>query len=148
MYICMDAPTMENVPLYWEFKTYIEVLLGLFFLHGVGTEDYESDYRALNRETYHERQLSPRVQDILNGLGGNKWFTRWKCVSCWLLFGHGGNGSSSEVEKKRGQTLWERSARYWVFCATTDSTLQIFTHRQTALYGLMAVSQSTNKSSK
>ena len=33
------------------------------------------DYRELNRKTYPERQPIPRIQDILNGLGGNKWFT-------------------------------------------------------------------------
>ena len=33
------------------------------------------DYRELNKRTYPERQPIPRIQDILNGLGGNKWFT-------------------------------------------------------------------------
>lgn len=33
------------------------------------------DYRELNKKTYPERQPIPRIQDILNGLGGNKWFT-------------------------------------------------------------------------
>ena len=30
------------------------------------------DYRELNKKTYPERQPIPRIQDILNGLGGNK----------------------------------------------------------------------------
>ena len=33
------------------------------------------DYRELNKKTYPERQTIPRIQDILNGLGCNKWFT-------------------------------------------------------------------------
>ena len=33
------------------------------------------DYRELNKKTYSERQPIPRIQDILNGLGGSKWFT-------------------------------------------------------------------------
>ena len=33
------------------------------------------DYRELNKKTYPERQPIPWIQDILNGLGGNKWFT-------------------------------------------------------------------------
>ena len=33
------------------------------------------DYRELNKKTYPERQPIPRIQDILNGLGGNKGFT-------------------------------------------------------------------------
>ena len=33
------------------------------------------DYRELNKKTYPERQPIPRIQDILNGLDGNKWFT-------------------------------------------------------------------------
>ena len=33
------------------------------------------DYQELNKNTYPERQPIPRIQDILNGLGGNKWFT-------------------------------------------------------------------------
>ena len=33
------------------------------------------DYREWNKKTYPERQPIPRIQDILNGLGGNKWFT-------------------------------------------------------------------------
>ncbi|PFX27046.1 Transposon Ty3-G Gag-Pol polyprotein [Stylophora pistillata] len=32
-------------------------------------------YRELNKKTYPERQPIPRIQDILNGLGGNKKFT-------------------------------------------------------------------------
>ena len=33
------------------------------------------DHRELNKKAYPERQPIPRIQDILNGLGGNKWFT-------------------------------------------------------------------------
>lgn len=33
------------------------------------------DYRDLNRKTVPDRQPIPRVQDILDGLGGNQWFS-------------------------------------------------------------------------
>ena len=32
------------------------------------------DYQELNKKTYPEQQMIPRIQDILNGLGSNKWF--------------------------------------------------------------------------
>lgn len=33
------------------------------------------DYRELNQKTHPDRQPIPRVQDILDGLGGNSWFS-------------------------------------------------------------------------
>ena len=33
------------------------------------------DYRELNRKTVPDRQPIPRVQDIMDGLGGNSWFS-------------------------------------------------------------------------
>ncbi len=33
------------------------------------------DYRDLNRKTLPDRQPIPRVQDILESLGGNAWFS-------------------------------------------------------------------------
>lgn len=33
------------------------------------------DYRELNRKTHPDRQPIPRVQDILDSLGGNSWFS-------------------------------------------------------------------------
>lgn len=33
------------------------------------------DYRDLNRKTIPDRQPIPRVQDIMDGLGGNSWFS-------------------------------------------------------------------------
>lgn len=33
------------------------------------------DYRELNRKTIPDRQPIPRVQDIMDGLGGNSWFS-------------------------------------------------------------------------
>lgn len=33
------------------------------------------DYRELNRRTHRDRQPIPRVQDILDSLGGNSWFS-------------------------------------------------------------------------
>ncbi|PIK48803.1 hypothetical protein BSL78_14341 [Apostichopus japonicus] len=33
------------------------------------------DFRELNKKTIPDRQPIPRVQDVLDGLGGNKWFS-------------------------------------------------------------------------
>ena len=33
------------------------------------------DYRELNKKTIADRQPIPRVQDIMDGLGGNSWFS-------------------------------------------------------------------------
>ncbi len=33
------------------------------------------DYREQNKKTNPDRQLIPRVQDILGNLGGNSWFS-------------------------------------------------------------------------
>ena len=33
------------------------------------------DYRGLNRKTVPDRQPIPRIKDVLDGLGGNRWFS-------------------------------------------------------------------------
>lgn len=33
------------------------------------------DYRDLNRKTHPDRQPIPRVQDIMDSIGGNLWFS-------------------------------------------------------------------------
>lgn len=77
-------------PLYGEVKDYLEDLINRNWICK-SRSSYSSpmvcvrkkdgslrlciDYRELNKRTYPERQPIPRIQDILNGLGGNKWFT-------------------------------------------------------------------------
>ena len=77
-------------PIYQEVKDYIDNLL----LNGWIEKSYSSysspivcarkkdgslrlcvDYRDLNRRTIPDRQPIPRIQDILDGLGGQSWFS-------------------------------------------------------------------------
>ena len=90
-----NEPVQKNYisipkPLYGEVKEYLEDLINRNWICK-SRSAYSSpmvcvrkkdrslrlciDYRELNKKTYPERQLIPRIQDILNGLGGNKWFT-------------------------------------------------------------------------
>ena len=90
-----NEPVQKNYisipkPLYGEVKEYLEDLINRNWICK-SPSAYSSpmacvrkkngslrlciDYRELNKKTYPERQPIPRIQDILNGLGGNKWFT-------------------------------------------------------------------------
>ena len=77
-------------PLYPEIKQYIEDLLNQNFITD-SKSPYSSpvvcarkkdeslrlciDYRELNRRTIADRHLIPRVQETLDSLGGNNWFS-------------------------------------------------------------------------
>ena len=77
-------------PLYKEVKEYVEDLLASGWVQK-SYSNYSSpmvcvrkkdgtlrlciDYRRLNSKTIPDSQPIPKVQDILNSLGGNKWFT-------------------------------------------------------------------------
>ena len=90
-----DQPVQKNYisipkPLYGEVKEYLEDLINRNWICK-SRSAYSSpmvcvrkkdgslrlciDYRELNKKTYPERQPIPWIQDILNGLGGNQWFT-------------------------------------------------------------------------
>ena len=77
-------------PMYQEVRTYLSDLIA----HGwisKSTSSYSSpvvcvrkkdgslrlcvDYRGLNQKTVPDRQPIPRITDVLNGLGGNQWFS-------------------------------------------------------------------------
>ena len=90
-----DQPVQKNYisipkPLYGEVKEYLEDLINRNWIcksHSAysspvvcvrkkdGSLRLCINYRELNKKTYPERQPIPRIQDILNGLGGNQWFT-------------------------------------------------------------------------
>ena len=77
-------------PLYTELKQYIEDLLNRGFIEK-SRSPYSSccvmvrkkdgsirlciDYRALNNKTYADSHPIPRIQDTLDSLAGNKWFS-------------------------------------------------------------------------
>ena len=77
-------------PLYPEVKAYIEDLLNRNFIRR-STSSYSSpvvcvrkkdhslrlcvDYRELNRKTQGDRHPIPRIQETLDNLGGNSWFS-------------------------------------------------------------------------
>ena len=77
-------------PLYPEVKSYVEDLLNRNFIRR-STSSYSSpvvcvrkkdhtlrlcvDYRELNRKTQVDRHPIPRIQETLDNLGGNSWFS-------------------------------------------------------------------------
>lgn len=90
-----NQPVQKNYisipkPLYGEVKEYLEDLINHNWI-SKSRSAYSSpmvcvrkkdgslrlciDYRELNKKTHPDRQPIPRIQDILNGLGGNKWLT-------------------------------------------------------------------------
>ena len=97
----MDIPSNDNTPvqknyvavprpLYPEVKSYVEDLLNRNFIRR-STSSYSSpvvcvrkkdhtlrlcvDYRELNRKTQVDRHPIPRIQETLDNLGGNSWFS-------------------------------------------------------------------------
>ncbi len=97
----MDIHLKDNVPvrktynaiprpLYQEVKTHIQTLLSQGWIQK-STSSYSSpvvcvrkkdgslrlcmDYRLLNEKTHPDRHPIPRIQEILENLGGNSWFT-------------------------------------------------------------------------
>ena len=90
-----QTPVQENYvavpkPLYPEVKAYIEVLLNRNFIKK-SSSSYSSpvvcvrkkdqslrlcvDFRALNKKTRPDRHPIPRIQEMLDNLGGNSWFS-------------------------------------------------------------------------
>ena len=90
-----NVPVQKNYvavprPLYPEVKAYIEDLLNRNFI-SMSTSPYSSpvvcvrkkdqtlrlcvDYRALNKKTVPDRHPIPRIQESLDNLGGNAWFS-------------------------------------------------------------------------
>lgn len=77
-------------PLYQEMKSYLHDLIAQGWVRK-SNSSYSSpvvcvrkkdgtlrlciDYRDLNRKTHSDRQPIPRVQDIMDSLGGNSWFS-------------------------------------------------------------------------
>uniref|UniRef100_A0A3B3Q8H6 Gypsy retrotransposon integrase-like protein 1 n=1 Tax=Paramormyrops kingsleyae TaxID=1676925 RepID=A0A3B3Q8H6_9TELE len=86
------ARTYQSVPkpLYQEMKDYLHDLIAQTWVRK-SNSPYASpvvcvrkkdgslrlciDYRELNRKTHPDRQPIPRVQDIMDNLGGNSWFS-------------------------------------------------------------------------
>ena len=92
-----NIPVQKNYvavprPLYPEVKAYIEDLLNKNFIRK-STSTYSSpvvcvrkkdqslrlcvDYRALNQKTIPDRHPIPRIQETLDNLGRNAWFSVW-----------------------------------------------------------------------
>ena len=90
-----QTPVQKNYvavpkPLYPEVKAYIEDLLNRDFIRK-SSSSYSSpvvcvrkkdqslrlcvDYRALNKKTRPDRHPIPRIQETLDNLGGNSWFS-------------------------------------------------------------------------
>ena len=90
-----NEPVQKNYlsiprPLYSEIKAYIEDLLNTNFIRK-STSPYSSsvvcvrkkdgglrlcvDYRNLNKKTVPDRYPIPRIQETLDNLGGNQWFS-------------------------------------------------------------------------
>ena len=77
-------------PLYPEVKAYIEDLLNRKFIRKSTSPYWSSvvcvrkkdggmrlcvDYRSLNKKTVPDRHPIPRIQETLDNLGGNQWFS-------------------------------------------------------------------------
>ena len=100
-YLQLDINLTDKIPvqksyvsvprlLYNEVKTYVQDLLNREFIRK-STSAYSSpvacarkrdgslrlciDYRALNTKTVPDRHPLPRIQQTIEGLGGNKWFS-------------------------------------------------------------------------
>ena len=90
-----QTPVQKNYvavpkPLYPEVKAYIEDLLNQNFIKK-SSSSYSSlvvcvrkkdqslrlcvDFRALNKKTRPDRHPIPQIQDMLDNLGGNSWFS-------------------------------------------------------------------------
>ena len=95
-----DTPVQKNYngiprPLYGEIKSYIEDLLNKRWIIESDSE-YSSpvvavrkkdgtlrlccDYRLLNNKTVPDKHPLPRVQDTLDSLGGNEFYSYWTRV--------------------------------------------------------------------
>lgn len=95
IHLADTVPVQKNYvavprPLYPEVKAYIEDLLNRNFIRR-STSSYSSpivcvrkkdhslrlcvDYRELNRKTQGDRHPIPRIQETLDNLGGNSWFS-------------------------------------------------------------------------
>ncbi|PIK46485.1 hypothetical protein BSL78_16646 [Apostichopus japonicus] len=95
IHVSDPRPSAENYasiprPLYKEVKDYLQDLINRGWVTR-SKSNYSSpvvcvrkrdgtlrlciDYRELNRKTIDDRQPIPKIQDILDGLAGNSWFS-------------------------------------------------------------------------